>query len=158
MPFTQRLPLTRLIFLVLLPSACADYPAQHAAHSLDYLEFHAPGGWVLHIDGDGGGQLRCRAHPQRTVIYQPATFQLRQLPQHFIQCAEGAQLSSSACLKAIHFRQYNNQTSICQCPNSSWAASYFRRAIREIKRSPADQRDGRIIRRHWLQEPPFALE
>jgi len=158
MPFIQQYSLSWPIFSLLLLSACADYPAAHTAQTLDYLEFHTPEGWVLHIDGDGGGQLRCRAHPKRTIIYRPATFQLRQLPQHFTQCAEGHKLSSSTCLRAVHFQQYGNQISVCQCPNSSWVAGYFRRAIREIERSPADQRDRRIIRRHWLHEPPLALE
>jgi hypothetical protein len=156
------MPLHPFYFLLALSLAsaftCADYPLPPSAHSLDYLEFHHPKGWILRIDGDGSGRLRCSEYPGRMVRYLTATFELNQLPRHFQQCSSNSQISSSACLRAVYYEASSNKTSVCNCPDQEWVNAYFTHAFSEIPHSPGEVRDRRLIKRHWLNQPPVASE
>ena len=152
------MPLYPFYFLLALSLAsatsCADYPLPPSAHSLDYLEFHHPEGWLLRIDGDGSGRLRCSEYPGRTVRYLTATFELDPLPSHFRQCGKTSQISSSACLRAVYYEAQNNTTVVCNCPDQEWVDAYFAHAFRELPHSPGEVRDRRLIKRHWINQPP----
>ncbi|PHI18416.1 hypothetical protein CEQ90_18105 [Lewinellaceae bacterium SD302] len=124
---------------------------------MDYLEFHDPSGWVLHIDGDGGGRLIRRQLPGRRVIYLPATFRWQQSARRISRCHETISITSPSCSRAVYFVQANNETRVCQCPEGFWVKQYFEKAFEEMRRSPGERRDRRMLKRAWLREPPMAV-
>lgn len=141
------------LLYLLLGGGCAEYHS--SANSLDYLEFHDPGGWSLRIDGDGSGRLKCRAYPKRTVHYTPATFIIYPISKKFLECGKAQQFSSPACLRAVYFHAGTNTTSVCNCPEENWAEAYFEQAFRSLRHNPGDTRALRLIKRHWLHDPPM---
>lgn len=147
-----------LLFSALLFSiaSCADYPVSSRFHSLDYLELHDPSGWVLRIDGDGGGRLDCRRWPGRRVIYLPATFLLEEVGKQVKKCQETISITSPDCVRAVYFKQTMNETCVCYCPDNSWAMAFFDQAFEEIRNSPAERKDCRILKKAWLIAPPIA--
>lgn len=135
--------------------SCADYPVPAMAHSLDYLEFHDPSGWILRIDGDGGGRLACRSMPGRKVVFLPATFHLGQTERRVQKCHTGISITSPSCLRAIYFSQSSNDTYICYCPDANWAKSYFEHAFAELRHSPGQRKDRRMLQKAWIMSPPI---
>lgn len=142
--------------LLLSASRCADYPVDSISHNLDYLELHDPSGWVLHIDGDGGGRLVCRHMPGRRVVYLPETFHWHQSAHKVAHCHETVSITSPQCSRAIYFHQASNESHVCYCPEEKWMKGYFDVAFEEIRRSPAARKDRRLLQKAWLLTPPMA--
>jgi hypothetical protein len=156
MAYQQFFRYATLGLLLLIGSACADYPAPPQAHSLDYLEIHDPGGWTLRIDGDEGGRLRWRNLPGRWAVYLPATFRLRQAARRIADCHQPISFTSSSCLRAVYYRQNSNETQVCHCPDPDWVKGFFDLAFTELRRSAGSKKDRRLLYRAWLSNPPRA--
>lgn len=145
-----------LALLLFLESACTDFPAPHRGHSLDYLEIYDPAGWILRIDGDGGGRLRWRKLPRRWAIYLPETFRLRKAARRVADCQKEVKIISPSCTRVVYYHQNNNETHVCNCPDGKWIKGYFDLAFAELRNSSGTKKDQRLLHRAWLSDPPNA--